>query len=58
MVVGDWGGQDDPPYYTDLRRSKTDGRQLAWELMQLTLNMGDNISTIMMMWMTLALIMC
>ena len=44
MVVGDWGGQDDPPYYTDPEQdvAKQMGDIAASMGAQFTLSMGDN----------------
>ena len=44
MVVGDWGGQDDPPYYTDPEQdvAKQMGDVAASMGAQFTLSMGDN----------------
>ena len=50
MVVGDWGGQDDPPYYTDpekdMHHSHTDGRDCCQphdgSSVSLSIYMGDN----------------
>ena len=44
MVVGDWGGQDDPPYYTDPEHdvAKHMGEIAADMGAQFTLSMGDN----------------
>ena len=44
MVVGDWGGQDDPPYYTDPEQdvAKQMGAIAASMGAQFTLSMGDN----------------
>ena len=44
MVVGDWGGQDDPPYYTDPEHdvAKKMGDIAASMGAQFTLSMGDN----------------
>ena len=45
MVVDDWGGQDDPPYYTDPERdvAKQMGVIAAASMgAQFTLSMGDN----------------
>ena len=44
MVVGDWGGQDDPPYYTDPEKdmAKQMGDIAASMGAQFTLSMGDN----------------
>ena len=44
MVVGDWGGQSDPPYYTDPEQdvAKQMGQVAAAIGSQFTLSMGDN----------------
>ena len=44
MVVGDWGGQDNPPYYTDPEQdvAKQMGDIAASMGAQFTLSMGDN----------------
>ena len=44
MVVGDWGGQDDYPYYTDPEQdvAKQMGDIAASMGAQFTLSMGDN----------------
>ena len=44
MVVGDWGGQDDPPYYTNPEQdvAKQMGDIAASMGAQFTLSMGDN----------------
>ena len=44
MVVGDWGGQSDPPYHTDLEQevAKQMGDIAASMGAQFTLSMGDN----------------
>ena len=44
MVVGDWGGQDDPPYYTDPEHDVAEqmGQVAAAMGAQFTLSMGDN----------------
>ena len=44
MVVGDWGGQSDPPYYTDPEQdvAKQMGQVAAATGSQFTLSMGDN----------------
>ena len=44
MVVGDWGGQSDPPYYTDPEQdvAKQMGDIAASMGAQFTLSMGDN----------------
>ena len=44
MVVGDWGGQNDPPYYTDPEQdvAKQMGDIAASMRAQFTLSMGDN----------------
>ena len=44
MVVGDWGGQDDSPYYTDPERDVAEqmGQVAAAMGAQFTLSMGDN----------------
>ena len=44
MVVGDWGGQDDPPYHTDPEQdvAKQMGDIAASMGAQFTLSMGDN----------------
>ena len=44
MVVGDWGGQDDPPYYTDPEKNvATQMGDIAASMgAQFTLSMGDN----------------
>lgn len=44
MVVGDWGGQDDHPYYTDPEQdvAKQMGQVAAAMGAQFTLSMGDN----------------
>ena len=44
MVVGDWGGQSDPPYYTDPEQdvAKQMGDIAASVGAQFTLSMGDN----------------
>ena len=44
MVVGDWGGQDDPPYYTNPEHdvAKQMGDIAASMGAQFTLSMGDN----------------
>ena len=58
MVVGDWGGQSDPPYYTDPEQdvAKQMGDTAASMGAQFTLSMGTT-SMIMesLMWTTLAL---
>ena len=58
MVVGDWGGQDDPPYYTDPEQdvAKQMGDIAANMGAQFTLSMGDNFyDNELLMWTTLAL---
>ena len=44
MVVGDWGGQSDPPYYTEPEQdvAKQMGDIAASVGAQFTLSMGDN----------------
>ena len=44
MVVGDWGGQNDPPYYTDPEQDvATQMGEIAASMgAQFTLSMGDN----------------
>ena len=44
MVVGDWGGQDDQPYYTDPEKDVAEqmGQIAAQMGAQFTLSMGDN----------------
>ena len=44
MVVGDWGGQSDHPYYTDPEQdvAKEMGKVAAAIGSQFTLSMGDN----------------
>lgn len=44
MVVGDWGGQDDPPHYTDPEKDVATqmGEIVASMGAQFTLSMGDN----------------
>ena len=44
MVVGDWGGQDDPPYYTNPEQdvAKQMGVIAASMGAQFTLSVGDN----------------
>ena len=44
MVVGDWGGQDDPPYYTDPEQDvATQMGEIAASMgAQFILSMGDN----------------
>ena len=44
MVVGDWGGQDDSPYYTDPEQDVAEqmGQVAAAMGAQFTLSMGDN----------------
>ena len=44
MVVGDWGGQDNPPYYTDPEQDVAEqmGQIAAQMGAQFTLSMGDN----------------
>lgn len=44
MVVGDWGGQDNPPYYTDPEKdvAKQMGEIAGSMGAQFTLSMGDN----------------
>ena len=44
MVVGDWGGQGDPPYYTDPEKDVAEqmGEITASMGAQFTLSMGDN----------------
>ena len=44
MVVGDWGGQDDSPFYTDPEQDVAEqmGQIAAQMGAQFTLSMGDN----------------
>lgn len=44
LVVGDWGGQDDHPYYTDPEKDVAEqmGQVAAAMGAQFTLSMGDN----------------
>ena len=58
MVVGDWGGQDDPPYYTDPEQdvAKQMGDIAASMGAQFTLSMGDNFYDNGVSYMTVALV--